>query len=345
MSVNPVYIIITVVSLAVLIMLGVNLYLMLKSRRNIQNDAGQYMVVHQRLDSFADLLNKQLEQNRQSSQQATLSVSQQVQGFTQGMTQIHESMKQMHDSVKNVVSFQDILKAPKTRGMWGELSLEFSLSQYFAGSYEMQHYFQSGEAVDAILKLPNGLILPIDSKFSLENFQRMVKADNDIEKDGYRKQFIADTKKRVDEVATKYILPSEGTSDFALMYVPAEAVYYEIVNHLEGVDIPSYARSKKVALVSPSTFYLTTAAIAHWYKNVEFNKQTQDIMKRLERITSDGQKLGEDFQLLGKHLSSANSSYESAGKRLTLLVDRVGKIVEIGDNKSDKKEELEMPKA
>ena len=159
MEFNPVYIIIVVVSLAVLVMLGINLYLMLKSRRHIQNDAGQYVVMHQRLDSFADLLNKQLEQNRQSSERASLAVHQQVQGFTQNMTQLHENLKHMHDSVKNVVSFQDILKAPKIRGNWGEMSLEFSLSQYFAGSYAMQHYFHSGEAVDAVLTLPNGLIL------------------------------------------------------------------------------------------------------------------------------------------------------------------------------------------
>jgi len=121
------------------------------------------------------------------------------------------------------------------------------------------------------------------------------------------------------------------------MYVPAEAVYYEIINNLEGVDIPSYARSKKVGLVSPNTFYLTTAAISHWYKNVEFNNQTRDIMKRLEQIITDGQKLDNDFRLLGKHLSSVNSSYDSAGKRLGHLVERVGKIVEIGDKSEDKK--------
>lgn len=337
--VSSLYVMGWVVGLAVLGVLGINVYLMVRPRRPEADPAQiqQYSILHQRLDNFADLLNKQLqdnrqqlEQNRQSTQQATLSVAQQVQGFTQGMTQLHENMKHMHESVKNVASFQDILKAPKTRGMWGELSLEFSLSQYFSGSYTMQHYFQSGEAVDAVLKLPNGSLLPIDSKFSLENFERMVRAENDIEKEAYRKEFIKDMKKRVDEIATKYISPAENTADFALMYIPAEAVYYEVVNNLEGVDIPSYARSKKVGIVSPNTFYLTTAAIAHWYKNVEFHKQTRDIMKRLDQIISDSQKLDNDFRLLGKHLTSANSSFESAGKRLGHLVTRVQKVVEIG---------------
>jgi DNA recombination protein RmuC len=336
---SQVLLIIIIVGGAIVALLVVNLYLMLKSRRSsekslIEKDQN-YSVLHQRLDSFSEIINKQLENSRQSSERASLAVHQQVQGFTQGMTQLHENLKNMHESVKSVASFQDILKAPKTRGMWGELSLEFSLSQYFAGSYKMQHYFQSGEAVDAILTLPNSLILPIDSKFSLENFERMIKADNDIEKDEHRKQFISDMKKRVDEIATKYILPSEGTSDFALMYIPAEAVYYEVINNLEGVDIPTYARSKKVGIVSPNTFYLTTAAISHWYKNVEFNNRTMDIMKRLERIITDGQKLDNDFRLLGKHLTSASSSYESAGKRLGHLVDRVQKVVKIGEQDSN----------
>src|SRR3989338_2992835 len=153
---NPIYVMIGVVSFAVLAMLGVNLYLMLKSRRNVQNDASHYSILHQRLDSFTDLMNKQLEQNRQSSERASLAVHQQVQGFTQGMTQLHENMKQMHDSVKNVSSFQDIFKSPKLRGLWGEMSLEAALAQYFSRDiYEIQHYFKSGDVVDAVLKLPN----------------------------------------------------------------------------------------------------------------------------------------------------------------------------------------------
>ena len=339
---SQIYLIATIISGAAITLLAINLYLTLKSRQSSEKQSSEkdqnYAVLHQRLDSFSEIINKQLESSRQSSERATLAVHQQVQGFTQGMTQLHENVKQMHESVKSVASFQDILKAPKTRGIWGELSLEFSLSQYFGGSYKMQHYFESGEAVDAVLTLPNGLILPIDSKFSLENFERMIKADNEVEKDGYRKQFISDMKKRVDEIASKYILLAEGTSDFALMYIPAEAVYYEVINNLKGVDISLYARSKKVGIVSPNTFYLTTAAIAHWYKNVKFNDQTRDIMKRLERIITDGQKLDNDFRLLGKHLTSVNSSYESAGKRLGHLVDRVQKVVEVGEDDSEKLE-------
>src|SRR3989338_3088307 len=132
MSVNPLYILVAVVSLAILAMFGINLYLMLKSHRNREDGQNHYAIIHQRMDSFTDLMNKQLEQNRQSSERASLAVHQQVQGFTQGMTQLHENMKQMHDSVKNVSSFQDIFKSPKLRGLWGEMSLEAALAQYFS---------------------------------------------------------------------------------------------------------------------------------------------------------------------------------------------------------------------
>ena len=185
------YVLILIVSAAVLVMFGINLFLMLRPKKK-EVDEG-YLILHQRFDALSQivsnqlqqnreasdkasatvsqLINEQLERSRQASERATLTVSQQVQSFTQNMTQIQENMKQMHESVKSVSSFQDIFKSPKLRGIWGEASLEAALSQYFSKDiYEIQHYFKSGEAVDAILKLPNNLILPIYSKFNFENF-------------------------------------------------------------------------------------------------------------------------------------------------------------------------------
>lgn len=330
-------ILLTVVAAAVLVMLAINVYLFVSNRRRREQPNDHFAVIHQRLDSFSKLINDQLEQNRQAAERATLTVSQQVQGFTQGMTQLHENIKTVHESMKNVVSFQEMFKSPKLRGMWGEQSLEASLGQYFPKDmYEMQHYFKSGEAVDAVIKLPNGILLPVDAKFNWDNFVKMTEAEDDISKDSYRKQFLSDVKTKVDEIASKYILPSENTTDYALMYVPAEAVYYEIINNMKGVDVPTYARSRKVGIMSPNTFYLTTAAIMHWFKNIEFNKQTRDIMKRLERIATDGKKLGEEFSKLGKHISNASSSYNDTEKRLSLMVDRVENVVQLGEKEEPK---------
>ena len=346
--INPIYLLLMLVSLAVLILLSINLYVLLKSRKKGPDQ--DYVVMHQRLDAVSasqsnlqNSINDQLEKNRQSAMQATLSVHQQVQSFTQGMTQLQEGLKNMHESVKGVVSFQDLFRNPKLRGQWGEMSLEASLEQYFPRDrFAIQHYFKSGEAVDAVLKLPNDVLLPIDSKFNWDNFQKLVNSDNDIHRDGYRKLFYSDVKKKVDEISSKYILPAEGTTDFALMFVPAETVYYEMINNLKDVDIADYARKKKVILVSPNTFFLSVSAIHHWYKDVQINQKTQSIIKKLEMIVADSSKLADDFRKLGNHLSNAQSAYDSSEKRLELMTDRVSNIVKIGPE--EKAEEIEALK-
>lgn len=298
-------------------------------RQRVPRDDHSALILHQRLDALGKLIADQLKDSRESVERSSTTVHQQVEGFTQGLTQLTENLKQVHESVKNVSSFQDIFKSPKLRGIWGEASLESSLSQFFPReAYELQHYFKSGEAVDAILRLPNDLILPVDSKFNWENFEKMVNSENDIAREQYKKVFFSDVKKKIDEIAAKYILPSEGTTDLALMYVPAETVYYEIINNVKDVDLPSYARSKKVWMVSPNTFGLSVAAIRHWLKDIQLTKQTKDIMKRLERIATDGRKLGDDFRKLGTHLDNARGSYEDSEKRLTLMVDRVQNVIE-----------------
>lgn len=323
-----------------------------RSGGNKKSDQDNMQILNQRLDGLGVSMNQalrdtvkmvadQLKDSRESVERSSRAVNQQVQGFTTGLTQLSESIKGVHESVKGVSSFQDIFKSPKLRGIWGEASLEAALAQFFPRDrYEMQYYFKSGEAVDAVLRLPNDLLLPIDSKFNWENFQKMVNSENDISREQYKKTFLSDVKKKIDEIASKYLLPSEGTTDFALMYVPAETVYYEVVNNIKDVDLPAYAMGKKVFLVSPNTFMLSVSAIGHWLKDVQLNKQTKDIMKRLERISLDGRKLGDDFKRLGKHLSDARGSYDDTEKRLSLMVDRVQNVVELGDGSSVEKENL-----
>jgi DNA recombination protein RmuC len=328
---------------------GIVAFLILRSKKQSDEPLHQNIqLLNQRLDTIGNSVNQalrdtikmvadQIENSRQSVERSSQNVHKQVEGFTSGLTQLREEVKQVNESMKSVSSFQDIFKSPKLRGIWGEASLENALSQYFPKeSYELQHYFTSGEAVDAILKLPNSLLLPIDSKFNWENFEKMVNAENDITREQFRKTFFSDVKKKIDEIATKYLLPSEGTTDFALMYVPAETVYYEIINNIKDADVPAYARSKKIILTSPNTFFLSVSAISHWTKDVQLSKQTREIMKRLERIATDGHKLGDDFRRLGKHLDDAHSSYEDSEKRLTLLTDRVENVIEIGESEDKK---------
>lgn len=293
-----------------------------------KNRDKDFEILTRRFDSVADSTNRALRET--------------VESFTRGITSVSENIKQVHESVKTVSSFQDIFKSPKLRGRWGETSLESVLAAYFPKQlFSIQHYFKSGEAVDAALHLPNNLLLPIDSKFNWENFEKMVNAEEEISKDGFCKQFISDVKKKIDEIASKYILPSEGTVDMALMYVPAESVYYEIVHHIKEPDIAEYARKKKVVLVSPNTFYVTLSAIHHWFRDVHITRQTQEIIKRLSRVKIDAVKLGDNFRRLGKHISDASSAYDDSEKRLSLLTDRMENIVEMGSPEEEKTEEKE----
>ncbi len=308
-----------VLSLFVLLALGAVLFVLLRPKPQQQ-------------DLFQKHVLDQLEQTRQAGEMSSSRVMSQVQAFTQGMTELKGVVEQVQQRVKDVANFQDIFKSPKLRGIWGEASLESALAQYFpADRYAIQHYFKSGEAVDAVLKLPNDLILPIDSKFNWENFEKMANADTEVARDGFRKQFLSDVKKKIDEIAAKYLLPAEGTTDFALMYMPAETLYYEIIQNIKEADLSSYARAKKVILVSPNTFFLTVSAILHWFNDVQFSKQTRDIMKRLGRVVQDAGKLADDFRVLGKHLGNAQSAFDDTDKRLGLLVERTQKVIEMSE--------------
>ena len=188
--------------------------------------------------------------------------------------------------------------------------------------------------MDAVLKLPNGRVLPIDAKFPSENFDKMINAVLEIEKNFCRKNFLEDVKNRINEIATKYVLPSEGTTDFALIYIPAEAIYYEIINNIsKEVDVAAFAWSKKIILTSPNTIYLTLRTIEHWFRDTQISRQTQEILKKLSKVHQDAEKLMEDFRKLGSHLKNASSAYGDSEKRLSLLDERVEKLVEIGETK------------
>lgn len=266
----------------------------------------------------------------------------QISSFTKEAVQIREDLRQVQEVVKDVSSFQDIFRSPKLRGQWGEASLEHILSNHFPPDlYQRQYLFSSGEQVDAILRLPNGRLLPIDAKFPSENFAKMIEVSEE-ERKFYQKKFIEDVKFRINEIASKYILPSEKTVDFALMYIPAEAIYYEIINNIgRELDITSFAWSKKVILTSPNTIYLTLRTIEHWFRDTQISRQTQNILGRLAKIHQDAKKLMDDFRKLGSHLRNAASAYSDSEKRLSLLDDRVEKLVEIGERKKLKEPEKE----
>ena len=300
-----------------------------------QTDKSQSDSIRDMERRLTDLMIGQLKEIRESQVGTSKSMSDQMRSFTQEATKIREDLKQVQDSVKDVSTFQEIFKSPKLRGQWGEASLEHILAQHFPQElYKMQYLFSSGEQVDAVLKLPNGKLLSIDSKFPSENFEKMVNTASETEKNFYKKNFIDDVKFKINDIAAKYILPAEGTMDYAFMYIPAEAVYYEIIHNIsKEADISAFAWSKHIILTSPNGIYKDLRTIEHWFKDVQISKKTQEILKKLGRVHQDAQKLMDDFRKLGSHLTNAKSAYDSSEKRLTILDDKVEKLEDIGEPK------------
>lgn len=232
---------------------------------------------------------------------------------------LEEASRKIYDVGKDIASLQEILRAPKLRGGLGEFFLEDLLGQILpAQHFSTQHGFRNGDKVDAVIKLGASLV-PVDAKFPLENFKRMVEAETDEEKARARKQFAADVRRHIDAIAAKYILPDEGTYDFALMYIPAENVYYETIIKDDGVDernLSQYAMSKRVVPVSPGSLYAYLQAIVLGLRGMNIEHRAKEILHYLSRLQSDFAKFRDDFALMGKHLNHAQSCYQNAERRL-----------------------------
>ncbi len=239
-----------------------------------------------------------------------------------------EATARVYEVGKDIASLQEILRSPKLRGGIGELLLGELLSQILpAEHYRLQHEFKSGEKVDAVITIGQGLV-PVDAKFPLEDFRRALDAESDAERVRARKAFLVRVRKHVDAIASKYILPDEGTYDFALMYVPAENVYYETIVRSEadeeGVNV--YALGKRVVPVSPGSFFAYLQAILLGLRGLKVERQAQEILKQLARLQGDLDRFREDFRLVGRHLGNASSSYASAEKRIERFSERLSTV-------------------
>ena len=236
------------------------------------------------------------------------------------MMDVSREVGQMNEIGRNMRELQEFLKSPKLRGNIGEQVLKDLISQMFPrNSFNLQYEFRSGDKVDAAIKTDAG-ILPIDSKFPMENFQKMVKG-KDGEKDFFEKEFIKDVKKHIDAISKKYILPDEGTMDFALMYVPSESVFYEVVNSSE---IMEYARNARVYIVSPSTLYAHLQTILLSFEGKRLEAKSKEIFTILRALQIDYNKTNENLNVLGRHLTNAYSQFNNVtsgfleiGKKLT----------------------------
>jgi DNA recombination protein RmuC len=223
---------------------------------------------------------------------------------------------QLHERVGDLRRLEQALRPPKARGGFGELLLGNLLRDILpADAYALQHGFRSGERVDAVVKVDK--LIPIDAKFPLDNFERLVNADDDVERAAAQKLFTRDVKGHADAIAAKYIRPGEGTYDFAFMYVPAESVYYEVM--CGSGDCSAYAAAKHVFPVSPTTFHAYLQVIAMGLKGLQVEQHAKDVMAYTAGLAKDFERFRGKFDTLGKQLGFAQSNYAEGDRVLAKL--------------------------
>jgi len=243
-----------------------------------------------------------------------------VKEITQELMKVGEGQKQMANVANDLKNLQDILKNPKQRGVLGEYYLETVLKNVLPpGVYKMQYEFKDGTIVDAVVITKDGVI-PIDSKFSLENYNRFLEASEKTERERYETAFYNDLKLRIDETA-KYVKPEEGTLDFAFMFIPSEAVYYDLLINKVGVvkstniDLVEYAAGKKkVIVVSPTTFLAYLQTVLQGLKALHIEEAAKKIGVRVEELGKHLKNYEEYMGRLGKNLGTTVSAYNAGGK-------------------------------
>jgi len=273
-------------------------------------------------------MEKGLETGRQSVDKYLLSSKETLEKLQNQLGRLKGDSERMLQLGADVRSLQDILKAPKLRGQLGEQSLEKLLREILpAGSFELQYQFKNGTKVDALVKMPDYSV-PIDAKFPLPSFEAMIKAETDDEKGKKRRDFQRDVVNRIDEITSKYINPDEGTLDFALMYIPAENVYYETIVKYESdrTDILRYSLDKKVIPVSPNLLYAYLMTIVMGLHGLQIEKQAAQIRQNLGKLAGSFNDFLADWSTLGGHIRNAYNKYDETQKKLdkfTMELDQI----------------------
>jgi DNA recombination protein RmuC len=327
---------IALIVLALILVQGVGLYLIFRRREEAPKEDGNGMVLLQQqlqnlertLDNRVSESAKAMQENshRQFSESAKL-----IKEITEEVTSVKEIGRQTQNFAEQLKGLQDILKNPKQRGVLGEYYLETLLKNVLApGQYQIQYPFENGEIVDAAVFIGDKVV-PVDSKFSLENYNRLIHAP-DAEKPALEKAFVNDLKLRITETA-KYIRPAEKTMDFAFMFIPSEGIYYDLLTNQVGAGeeenlIQRAAGKYKVIIVSPTSFLAYLQTVMQGLKAMEIEKRAEDIQKRVGEL---GKHLGayeEFYKKLGASLGTTVSHYNSGYKELGKIDKDVYRISE-----------------
>lgn len=289
-------------------------------------------------------INKEVNEQIRTIQE---NVSEKLLHVQKSVSEVSESSKQVFTLAEQLQNLEKVLKHQKQRGNLGEASLQLALENILpATTYKLQYQFAGGDVVDAVVETKDGLI-PIDAKFSLDNYRRLVDAETDVDKETLEKEFKNDLKKRIDETA-KYIRPKDGTLPFAFMFIPAEAIYYDLlVNEVGSVKINSrslidYAyKDKNVIIVSPTTFAAYLQSVLYGFRAFKVEESAKEIQKNVEKLTRHLQAYNQYFDKVGNSLGTTVNHYNAASKELGKIDKDVIKIT--GDSAGVEVVSLDKP--
>jgi DNA recombination protein RmuC len=282
--------------------------------------------VDRRLQGLVETMDRRLGELDTKVDRRLESASETTSKIHERLGKVDEATTQMLERAKDLARLEQALRPPKARGGFGELLLENLLRDRLPPSaYEIQYTFDSGERVDAIVRAER--TIPVDSKFPLDNYLRLAEAESDDERTLAERQFARDVKQHIDAIASKYIRPDEGTYDFAFMYIPVEAVYYELACGKTGALL-TYAHERRVFPVSPTTFTAYLQVIALGLRGMQIEEHAHEVMAYVAELQRDFDRFSDDFDKIGTHIGHAQSKYHEAGKRLDRLETKLERAVE-----------------
>jgi len=292
----------------------------------------QLKEMRQTLQNFGSQVDTKMGDSAKMFQQQFAQSAKIVRDVTERLTKLDETNKQVMNVADQLQGLEDVLKNPKHRGVLGEYFLENVLKNVLPPkNYQMQYEFKNGDIVDAVVFIKDKII-PIDSKFSLENYNRILQEKDEGQKEELEKQFKADLKNRIDETA-KYIRPSENTLDFAFMFIPAEGIYYDLlVNQVGAIkvntrDLIEYAfKEKHVIIVSPTSFFAYLQTVMQGLRALQIEESAKEIRKYVEMLQKHLLSYDEYMKKLGNNLGTAVNAYNRASKEFGKVDKDVVKI-------------------
>ncbi|PIW37136.1 MAG: hypothetical protein COW24_01600 [Candidatus Kerfeldbacteria bacterium CG15_BIG_FIL_POST_REV_8_21_14_020_45_12] len=305
-------IVLTLIALAAINLVGIIIIFRRVNKGDSSKDAGIGMM-NQNIQGMQDRLDK-----------VSLGLNERLDNAARVIGEVNKELGTMQEIGRSMNALQDFLKSPKLRGNIGEQVLKDMLDQYFPQKlYQMQYKFTEGQVVDAVLKTDNGII-PIDAKFPMENYQRMAAEEGTEARERYSREFIKDVKRHVDAISKKYILPDEGTVDFAIMYVPAESVYYEIIRN--DSELNAYSISRKVLYVSPNSFYYFLHILMMGMQEKKMAEAAKEMIASIRGIQKDAVRFGETLGVLNRHITNAKSALDRTSSDYDKLSGKIERI-------------------